>query len=118
LLESFCVVKAQHNEAIMIMQNAVDLKCKQRLSQLFGINMVNTVLLVDACAGANDVANAIGSFCAAFYVYQNMAVGACSLAEPLCRFAALPHLHCCAVPCTCHPACCACANTACQCYFC
>jgi phosphate/sulfate permease len=40
--------------------------------------LLNCVTLSTACAGANDVANAIGSFCAAFYVYQNMAVSCCS----------------------------------------
>jgi phosphate/sulfate permease len=47
-------------------------------------------MLVAACAGANDVANAIGSFCAAFYVYQNMAVGSRSKAKALPHFASLP----------------------------
>ncbi len=49
-------------------------KFDPRTEQVFKVLQVISACAMSFAHGANDVANSIGSFCAAFYVYQNMAV--------------------------------------------
>lgn len=49
-------------------------KFDPRTEQAFKVLQVISACAMSFAHGANDVANSIGSFCAAFYVYQNQAV--------------------------------------------
>lgn len=49
-------------------------KFDPRTEQVFKVLQVISACAMSFAHGANDVANSIGPFCAAFYVYQNMAV--------------------------------------------
>ena len=49
-------------------------KFDPRTEQVFKVLQVISACAMSFAHGANDVANSIGSFCAAYYVYQNMAV--------------------------------------------
>ena len=49
-------------------------KFDPRTETVFKVLQVISACAMSFAHGANDVANSIGSFCAAFYVYQNMAV--------------------------------------------
>jgi hypothetical protein len=49
-------------------------KFDPRTEQVFKVLQVISACAMSFAHGANDVANSIGSFCAAFYVYQNQAV--------------------------------------------
>jgi sodium-dependent phosphate transporter len=51
-------------------------KFDPRTEQVFKVLQVISACAMSFAHGANDVANSIGSFCAAFYVYKNMAVPA------------------------------------------
>jgi sodium-dependent phosphate transporter len=49
-------------------------KFDPRTEQTFKVLQVISACAMSFAHGANDIANSIGSFSAAYYVYQNMAV--------------------------------------------
>jgi phosphate/sulfate permease len=49
-------------------------KFDPRTEQVFKVLQVISACAMSFAHGANDIANSIGSFSAAYYVYQNMAV--------------------------------------------
>ncbi|WIA18457.1 hypothetical protein OEZ85_009915 [Tetradesmus obliquus] len=63
----------EHDAAIMDMHDSAE-RFDPRTETVFKVLQVISACAMSFAHGANDVANAIGSFCAAFYVYQNMAV--------------------------------------------
>ncbi|KAF6262371.1 phosphate transporter [Scenedesmus sp. NREL 46B-D3] len=63
----------QDDETIMDMHEAAE-RFDPRTETVFKVLQVISACAMSFAHGANDVANSIGSFCAAFYVYQNMAV--------------------------------------------
>lgn len=63
----------QHDDAIMEMHDNAE-KFDPRTEQVFKVLQVISACAMSFAHGANDVANAIGSFCAALYVYNNLQV--------------------------------------------
>eukprot|EP00878_Enallax_costatus_P030835 GHUV01033633.1.p1 GENE.GHUV01033633.1~~GHUV01033633.1.p1 ORF type:complete len:194 (+),score=27.81 GHUV01033633.1:521-1102(+) len=63
----------KQDEEIMQMHEDAE-KFDPRTEQVFKILQVVSACAMSFAHGANDVANSIGSFCAALYVYNNLAV--------------------------------------------
>ena len=71
-----------HDEELLTMHDDAE-KFDPRTEQVFKVLQVLSACAMSFAHGANDIANAVGPFAAALYVYQNLKVPGSSAEAPV-----------------------------------